>query len=84
MFEVRCPMKITSASGKIHYFTYEIDPTTMEYYSGVRASDIPAFCGRYSLLNPAFLFQSHGDTEDVSGHTYGKVNVSHALAPFFI
>uniref|UniRef100_W5M5C1 PKHD1 like 1 n=1 Tax=Lepisosteus oculatus TaxID=7918 RepID=W5M5C1_LEPOC len=74
LVSAQCPDEILrSESNLVKYFRdYENDQTGFTGYSrGTRVPDTEAFCGRFSLMNPQYLFLS--SDFQVSGNTYGAI-----------
>uniref|UniRef100_A0A6I8PBB8 PKHD1 like 1 n=1 Tax=Ornithorhynchus anatinus TaxID=9258 RepID=A0A6I8PBB8_ORNAN len=76
LVSAKCPKKIAHFTEGfiVQYFRdYETDFRMEDNKRGQKTSETDAFCGRYSLKNPAILFDS-ADMKP-SQHTYGAISL---------
>ncbi|XP_033757813.1 fibrocystin-L-like [Pecten maximus] len=66
LFSTRCPSFISTPAGKKVQYTFESSSSTPSYNRNNRYSEMEAFCGKYVVKNPRYIFKSDSDTDPLS------------------
>ncbi|XP_069121982.1 fibrocystin-L-like [Argopecten irradians] len=77
LFSTRCPPFLATPAGKKVQYTFESSSETPSYNRGNRYSEMEAFCGKYVLKNPRYLFKTDSNTDPVSLSQSPKLCFAH-------
>ncbi|XP_069115226.1 fibrocystin-L-like [Argopecten irradians] len=65
VFGTRCPSFISSPAGKKVHHTFESSSDTPSHNRWKRYSETEAFCGKYVVKNPTYLFKTDQNTDSL-------------------
>ncbi|XP_069115224.1 fibrocystin-L-like [Argopecten irradians] len=77
LFSTRCPSFISSPAGKKVQYTFESSSDTPSYNRWNRYSEMEAFCGKYVVKNPRYIFKSDSNTDPLSLTLSPKICFAH-------
>lgn len=56
MFESRCPKALGDPVSKELHYSFETGSRPGPMYKGTITSEVEAFCGKKSILNPSYIY----------------------------
>lgn len=58
LFGTRCPKQITNPTASKEHYNFEGSCSVCDDLRGSRVTDVEAFCGKGSILNPTYLYKN--------------------------